>query len=188
MSLKDQLLICTGNTVFVLRPRTIQPCHSVICEHIHKSLKQVYSEEMVTLEPLVDWITVDLATDLTPLWFNLYRRNKILFEKFSIKTTDFIPRNPLRLCLECLLFMADERMSLGAIIDEDPNMLHPGLDSPWLKPEDDINEDEKNLKELDEVSDVSSSTMIGDSTGETTTAISDNVRIMIPKLHNCANF
>lgn len=147
---------------------------------------QVYSAEMVTLEPLVDWMTVDLATDLTPLWFNLYRRNKILLEKFSIKTTDFIPRNSLRLCLECLLFMADERMRLGAIIDDDPNMLHAGLDSPWLKPDDDVNEDEEKPKEQDEVSDASSSTMTGATTGETTMAVSDNVHTTIPKLHDRA--
>ncbi|OAG01561.1 uncharacterized protein CC84DRAFT_1221051 [Paraphaeosphaeria sporulosa] len=134
-------LISKMNYAFVLHPRSIQPCHSALCRHVHEKLEKPYSEHEVTLEPLVDWMTLDPIADITSLWFTLFRRNKSLLHKFALSNSKFIPRNPLRFCLECLSFMADERNLVWCMIKEDPDIIYADVPMPWLMPGDN-NEDE----------------------------------------------
>ncbi|KAF9734504.1 hypothetical protein PMIN06_002376 [Paraphaeosphaeria minitans] len=122
------------NFVVILHPRSIQPCHSALCQHIHEKLKKPYSEHEVTLEPLVDWMTLDPVVDVTSLWFTLFRRNKSLLHKFALTNSKFIPRNPLRFCLECLSFMADERNLVWWMVKEDPDIIYADVPNPWPMP------------------------------------------------------
>lgn len=119
------------NRVFILHPRSKQHCHAALCQHIHEKLKKPYSEHEVTLEPLVDWMTLDPVADITPLWFTLFRRNKSLLHKFALTNSKFVPRKPLRFCLECLSFMADERNLVWCIIKEEPDIIYADVPMPW---------------------------------------------------------
>lgn len=109
----------------------METCHSALCQHIHKKLEKPYSDHEVTLEPLVDWMTLDPVADVATLWFTLFRRNKSLLHKFSLTNSKFIPRKPLRFCLECLSFMADERNLVWSLINQDPNIIYADVPMPW---------------------------------------------------------
>ncbi|KAL1592376.1 hypothetical protein SLS60_011455 [Paraconiothyrium brasiliense] len=137
-------LLSDNNTVFVLQRRSMQPCHSALCRHVHERLEQPYSEEEVTFEPLVDWMTLDPVLDVTPLWFTLYRRNKSLLHKFALANTRFVPRNPVRFCLECLLFIANERNEVWYIMKQDPDVIYADVPPPWplTKTDDDSSEED----------------------------------------------
>ncbi|KAF2442914.1 hypothetical protein P171DRAFT_51970 [Karstenula rhodostoma CBS 690.94] len=124
-------LLSKMNFVFILQTRTMQPCHSALCQHVHEKLEKPYSEHEVTLEPLVDWMTIDPVADVTPLWFTLFRRNKSLLHKFALTNSKFVPRKPVRFCLECLSFIAEERNLVWCIIKEEPDIIYADVPMPW---------------------------------------------------------
>ncbi|KAJ4360124.1 uncharacterized protein N0V89_000684 [Didymosphaeria variabile] len=137
--------------------RYIAKAFSKINSHIHEKLEQPYSENEVTFEPLVDWMTLDPVLDVTSLWFTLYRRNKSLLHKFSLANSNFVPRNPLRFCLECLLFIANERNEVWYIMKQDPNIVHADVPPPWPLTKSDDNDD-NDASEEDLLSESDSST------------------------------
>ncbi|KAF1980244.1 hypothetical protein BU23DRAFT_625395 [Bimuria novae-zelandiae CBS 107.79] len=131
--------ISRNNTVFVLRPRSTQPCHIALCEHIHKTAAPSFSRYEVMVEPLVDWMTLEPVPDVTSIWFIVYRRNRKLLDKFALSNNKFIPRNPPRFCFECLTYLADERNWIWRIIQKNPNTLGAEVSLPQLEPEDGTN-------------------------------------------------
>lgn len=120
-----------GNTVFVLNPRAEQPCHFALCEYIHETSAYPEYAHDITVEPLIDWITLEPALDITTIWFSLYRRNRKLLDKFSLSNSRFIPRNPLRLCFECLLYLANERNKVWRMRNRYHHILLSDTSNAW---------------------------------------------------------
>jgi hypothetical protein len=134
----------------------MQSCHSALCQHFHEKLEQPYSEYEVTLEPLVDWMTLDPVVEVKPLWFTLFRRNKALLHKFALTNSKFIPRKPVKFCLECLTMIAGERNVAWYVLTQQPDILYADVPLPWPAPEGP--DPEGNISEVNLSSDSGSST------------------------------
>lgn len=125
------ILTRIDNGVFVLQPSSTHGCQFALCGSLYITLGSEYAQMEVTVEPLVYWMTLDPVRDVTTIWVNLYRRNKRLFQKHSLQNSKFLPSNPLRLCLRCLLHLADSHNEAWRMVKGHPDILSTKGLSPW---------------------------------------------------------
>lgn len=123
--------MCIENHVFILNPPSDGPCRFVLCERVHKETSPPYSQYEVSIEPLVDWMTIDPVLDASMMWFSLYRRNKNLLFKFALSNKSFVPPNTLRLCFECMLHLINERRNAWCTLKKHSYTILAGGPSPW---------------------------------------------------------
>lgn len=129
--------------MFILQPHSQKPCDYALCEYVHGVPDNCYPlvhcgdyEYQVSVEPLIDWMTLDPVPDVQPFTFNVYRRNKQLLHEFALTNKQFIPQNPWRFCLECLIHLAGERNNVWYLMKEESEMLRGDIPLPWPKPGD----------------------------------------------------
>jgi hypothetical protein len=80
-------------------------------------------------------MTLDPVIEVKPLWGTLFRRNKVLLHKFALINSTFVPRKPVKFCLECLTMIAGERNVAWYIMAQQPDILYAGVPLPWPSPE-----------------------------------------------------
>ena len=129
-----RVLTQIDNGVFILQPGPKKGCHFALCGTLHAEMDPSTAQTEVTVEPLVDWMTLDPVTDVETIWVSLFRRNKKLLHKFSISNSKFIRADPLRLCLGCLNHLADSRIEVWRMLEGNPGILATEGHFPWRGP------------------------------------------------------
>lgn len=113
-----------ANHVFVLCEGSSFTCSLPLCQKLHEELDLSYHGYKLSVEPLVDWATLDIVHDLD-LFENqilVYRRNDSLSRKYGLDIRQFISKEPIAFCVECLQFLWDRRVESWFIVDRYPGI------------------------------------------------------------------
>ncbi|KAF2785441.1 hypothetical protein K505DRAFT_369375 [Melanomma pulvis-pyrius CBS 109.77] len=103
------------NYVFVLRnrPLPIQKCSFAYCEDVHDRMDSTRQLEIVALEPVVGFATLERADDLDLFEGHIFvfRRINDIFSEYGVDVESLLPTERIAYCIECLHHLWHSRVT-----------------------------------------------------------------------------